>query len=128
MRYILSIVIAISVISCSDETPKQAKYFDLPQLKGRPETTQLIVKTWDRLLQRCPGLKQHQGDLIFSGINDMIDPIMGEMSRAEVVFNVSNTSKSIPTGFLAHGHTCGFGISHDAKSLRIQKVNVCLCA
>ncbi|MEX1033761.1 MAG: hypothetical protein WDZ30_10415 [Cellvibrionaceae bacterium] len=131
MRHILSIIVVIAVVACSDEKSKesQALVFSLPPLKGKSETTQLIESTWDRLLQRCPGLKKYQEDLTFSGINDMIDPVMEEMSRAEVVFKVSNTSQKIPNGFSVHGHTCGFGISPSGNSLRIQKegcVSLCL--
>lgn len=116
------------VSACSDDTLKEPETFNLPALQGKPETTQLVSNSWAKLLQHCPGLTKYQSDLSFSGINDMISPTMEEMSRAEIVFKVSNTSKNIPNSINAHGHTCGYGISPDGNLLRIQKsVCVSLC-
>jgi len=59
----------------------------------------------------------------------MIDPAMEETSRVEVVFKITDNPVKIPNSFRAWGHTCGYGISPDGRSIRIQKrtcVSVCL--
>jgi hypothetical protein len=89
----------------------------------------LVTANWDKVLKRCPGLTKYSSDMKYEKLDDMSNPAWGEMSRVEVKFLISNNPQLIPNEFGASGHTCGFGIGADGRTLRIQKntcASVCL--
>lgn len=125
MRSIFILILAVIMPGCtSDNDPLQA-----PDLSGKPEIIQLVKDNWPKLLAHCPGLNKYQNDLTFEDIEDSVDPVMEEMSRADVTFRIAKDPQIIPDSFRAWGHTCRYGISPDGMTLRIQKdvcVSICL--
>lgn len=102
---------------------------EMPNLNGRPVAINIIRDSWGKLIAHCPGLVKYQNDLKFVGIDDLIDPILHEMSRVEVKYKVSDSPEIIPNRYRANSHMCGYGISANGKTLRIQKtpcVSVCI--
>ena len=128
MDRLISPLVMVLISSCTNGAEADGS-FQVPTLKGKYETNQLVKNSWKDLLRICPGLNKYQNDLSFAGIYDMLDPSMGKMSRAEVKFKVSENPKIIPNIYRAWGHTCNYGISPRGKTLRIQKrvcVSICI--
>lgn len=130
MKWLLSCTVVIAIYGCSDSAYTALNEpLRIPDLSGRPETVRLIKDSWPKLLAHCLGLSKYSSDLIFVGISDMIDPSMAEMSRVEIKLKIPEDATRIPKYFRASGHICGYGISPQGASVRIQKdvcVSVCL--
>lgn len=100
----------------------------MPVFSAKPETRQLLNDSWPSLLVHCPGLSKYQKDLSYVGVDDLLDPSLGELARAAVVYKVADNPAAIPRRYMAAGHTCGFGVGKGG-TLRIQKrpcVSICL--
>jgi hypothetical protein len=78
-----------------------------------PEIKQLVTMSWPKIKQLCQGLDKHADALKFKGIQNNYN--------ISVVFNIPDTSTSIPDHYMAGGHTCYFDISRDGKRLIIAK-------
>jgi hypothetical protein len=96
----------------------------------KPKAGIIINKTWPKVLNVCPGLRNYAPELEYDGIDDWTDPKTSPARWSVIVrFNIPEGSKLIPTTYHARGNTCFFKISRDGKSVSIPKSScksVCL--
>lgn len=78
-----------------------------------PKAKQVLQEAWPKVKQACVGLDRHAKALKFKGVEDNYN--------IDVVFLVPQESSSVPDRFMAAGHTCFLGISHDGKRLTVAK-------
>lgn len=94
--------------------------------KNASESVRSLVREgWPKVLQHCPGLQRYASTLRLQEVWDMLGGTLNpEMNRVEVRYKVQDRTRIIPSRFNVNNHVCGFGISEDGNSIRIQK-DVC---
>ncbi len=109
MKKVVTPLVAFVLFGCG-----QQQSFDIavPDTLD-PKAKQVLQEAWPKVKQACVGLDRHAKALKFKGVEDNYN--------IDVVFLVPQESSSVPDRFMAAGHTCFLGISHDGKLLTVAK-------
>jgi len=121
--------LSISLVSATGCSNVSDIPLEKPSFSQSSEAERLISASWDKILDHCPGLSLYRNDLSYVRVDNFITPEFKDMSRAEVVYRVSDNPSEIPSVMMSQGHHCGFGVFSDGSYMIIQKdvcVSVCL--
>lgn len=99
---------ALLITACSKAPSTEELQFS-PNVDSAAK--KIVQDAWPKVVEACPGITAYGDDLVFKPTSDNYN--------LDVIFEIPHGV--LPARYMADGHTCYLGISHDGKTLQIAK-------